>query len=120
MIHAAKTISTLFLLLGSAQAFGGDSLHWREFDASMSDEEYRDACRDNQRYIRKFLTTYSKATMTSMGVPKAGVNFMGAAAGLAAGQDAKFYLNDSKLFAVELKDATEEDRAIFLGVKVDW
>ena len=121
MIHTSRILSTALVLMSSAQyAAGSDDIRWRNFDANMSDREYEDACRDNQRYIRKFLTAYSEGTLSSMGVPKAGVNFMGAAAGLATGQDAKFYLNDSKLFAVEVKDATQEDRGIFLGVRYDW
>ena len=122
MIHTTtRIISALILLITSTQyALGGDNLNWREFDASMSDEEYEDAYRDNQRFLRKFVTNYSESALTSIGVPKAGIDLMGAAAGLAVGQNARFYLNDSKLFAVELKDATEDDRAVILGIKVDW
>ena len=49
-----------------------------------------------------------------------GVKLMGAAAGLAAGQDAKLYLNKSNIMALELKDATEDDRAVFFGIKMNW
>jgi hypothetical protein len=55
-----------------------------------------------------------------MGIPKTGIKLMGAAAGLAAGQDARLYLNKSKIMALELKDATENDRAVFFGIKMDW
>ena len=121
MIHTTQTISALTLLMVSTQsAMADNDLRWREFDPNMSNEEYEDSCRDNQRFIRKFITGYSENALTSVGVPKAGVDFMGVAAGLAAGQNARFYLNDSKLFAVEIKDATQDDRAVFLGVSLDW
>ena len=55
-----------------------------------------------------------------MGVPKTGVKVLGAAAGLAAGKDARLYLNDSKIMALELRDATEDDRALFFGISLDW
>jgi len=121
MIQTTRIISGLILLASSTQyALGADKPQWHSVDANMSNQEYEDAYRANQRHIRKLLTSYSEGTLVSMGVPKAGINFMGAAAGLAAGQNAKFYLNDSKLFAVELKDATNDDRAVFVGIKVDW
>ena len=86
----------------------------------MSEGDYRYYSRHNQRIVRNFFKSYSENTLTSIGVPKTGVKLMGAAAGLAAGQDAKLYLNKSKLMALELKDATESDRALFFGFKMDW
>ena len=86
----------------------------------MSEGEYRSSYRHNQRIVRDFVKSYSENTLTSMGVPKSGVKLMGVAAGLAAGQDAKLYLNKSKFMALELKDATEDDRAVFFGIKLDW
>ena len=86
----------------------------------MSEGDYRKSYRHNQRIVRDFVKSYSESTLASIGVPKTGVKLMGAAAGLAAGQDAKLYLNDSKIMALELKDATENDRAVFFGIKFDW
>ena len=93
---------------------------WQSVNADMSADEYRYSYRHNQRIVRDFVKNYSESALTSIGVPKSGVKFMGAAAGLAAGQDARFYLTDSKLMALELKDATGDDRALFLGIKLDW
>ena len=86
----------------------------------MSQDDYRYSYRHNQRIVRNFVKSYSESTLTSIGVPKTGVKLMGAAAGLAAGQDAKLYLNKSKLMALELRDATESDRALFFGFSLDW
>jgi hypothetical protein len=86
----------------------------------MSTGDYRHSYRHNRRIVRDFVKSYSESTLTSIGVPKTGVKLMGAAAGVAAGQDAKLYLNKSKIMALELKDATEDDRAVFFGIKLDW
>lgn len=86
----------------------------------MSASEYKGSYRHNKRIVRDFVKSYSESTLSSIGVPKTGVKLMGAAAGLAAGQDAKLYLNKSKIMALELKDATQDDRAVFFGIKMDW
>ena len=97
-----------------------DRHEWQSVSGDMSEGEYRNSYRHNQRIVRKFVKSYSESTLASIGIPESGVKFMGAAAGLAAGQDARLYLNDSKIMALELKDATEDDRAVFFGIKIDW
>jgi len=97
-----------------------DRHEWQTVSGNMSAGEYRNSYRHNQRIVRDFVKSYSEGTLTSIGVPKPGVRLMGAAAGLAVGQDARLYLNDSKIMALELKDATEDDRAVFFGIKLDW
>jgi hypothetical protein len=98
---------------------GVDRYHWRTVDANMSSDEYETAYRRNLRQVRNILKSYSKDALTSMGVPEAGINFMSAAVGLAV-HDARFHLNKSKTLALELKDVANDDRTLFLGVKVDW
>jgi hypothetical protein len=93
---------------------------WQSVNGDMTASEYRQAYRHNQRMVRDFVKNYSESTLTSMGVPKTGVKVLGAAAGLAAGKDARLYLNDSKIMALELRDATEDDRALFFGISLDW
>ncbi len=93
---------------------------WQSVSGEMSASEYRQSYRHNQRVIRDFVKNYSESTLTSVGVPKTGVKLLGAAAGLAAGQDARLYLNDSKIMALELRDASGDDRALFFGIKLDW
>ncbi len=112
--------SWLCVTTGGAAAAEGGRHEWQSVNADMSPGEYRASYRHNQRIIRDFVESHSKNALTSIGVPKSGVKLMGAAAGLAAGQDAKFYLNKSKLMALEVKDATDDDRALFFGIKLDW
>lgn len=92
---------------------------WRTVDTSMSTEEYETAYRRNLRVVRNTLKSYSKEAFASVGVPAAGVEFLGAAVGLAV-RDASFHLNKSKTLALELKDVADEDRTLFLGIKMDW
>jgi hypothetical protein len=105
-----------------SESFGHkpDRHEWQTVTGDMSAGEYRNSYRHNQRIVRDFVKSYSESTLTSIGVPKSGVKLMGAAAGLAAGQDARLYLNKSKIMALEFKDATEDDRAVFFGIKMDW
>ena len=113
---AACAEDSALLTVGQAQ----DRQRWQLFDDGMSPTQYRDAYRHNQHLILDYVKTYSTDTLRSAGVPKAGINLMGAAAGLATGQDATFYLNKSRLFAVEVKDATDADRSLMFGIKLDW
>jgi len=105
-----------------AESFGQkpDRHEWQSVTGEMSEGDYRNSYRHNQRIVRDFVKSYSESTLTSMGIPKTGVRLMGAAAGMAAGQDARLYLNKSKIMALELKDATANDRAVFFGIKMDW
>jgi hypothetical protein len=126
-----QTITSAFLLTACCSLYaadrGSDSFghkpdrhEWQSVSGDMSQDDYRYSYRHNQRIVRNFVKSYSESTLTSIGVPKTGVKLMGAAAGMAAGQDAKLYLNKSKLMALELRDATESDRALFFGFKLDW
>jgi hypothetical protein len=92
---------------------------WRTINTNMSPEEYETAYRRNLRVVRDTLKSYSKEAFASMGVPAAGVEFMGAALGLAV-RDARFDLNKSKTLALELKDVADEDRTLFLGIRMNW
>ena len=92
----------------------------RNVDASMGEAEYRQASRKNQKQIRRFIEDYSESSLTSLGIPRKGIQLFGAVAGVAVTQNATFYLNKSKFLAVEIKDAAADDRSVFLGFKIDW
>lgn len=127
----SQIITSAFLLTACCSVYAADrgsqsSGHkpdrheWQSVSGEMTAGDYRSSYRHNQRIVRDFVKSYSESTLTSIGIPETGVKLMGAAAGLAAGQDARLYLNKSKIMALELKDATESDRAVFIGIKLDW
>ena len=97
-----------------------DRHEWQVVNGDMSSSEYRNAYRHNRRIVRDYFESYAESTLTSIGLPKSGVQYLSAAAGLAAGQDARFHLYDSKIIALEIKDTTEDDRAVYFGIKIDW
>jgi len=97
-----------------------ERVHWQTYSNGLSDQEYRSIYKYNQKRIRKFLTSYSENTLLSMGVPDYGVKFIGVAAGLAANRNATLYLNKSRFLALEFKDVVNDNRALFLGIKMDW
>ncbi len=126
MIHITMPSGMLLgtlLFAGGVTAGQTDStqpIDLQNVGANMSVDEYRQACHDNQKQVRNFVESYSESTLLSLGVPKAGVNMLGAVAGAAVTQNATLYLNDRKFFAIDIKDAAQEDRAIYLGFKLDW
>lgn len=86
----------------------------------MTVDQYRQASHSNQQQIRHFVESYSENTLLSLGVPKTGINLIGAVAGAAVTQNATVYLNDQKSFAIDIKDAAQDDRAIYFGYKLSW
>ena len=92
----------------------------RDVDADMTEAEYRHTYRNNRGQIQNFIEDYSENSLTALGIPRKGIHFVGAVAGVAITQDATFYVNKSKFLAVEIKDAAEDDRSISFGFKVDW
>jgi len=92
----------------------------RSIDADMSETEYRQAYRNNRGQIQNFIEDYSESNLTALGIPRTGIHFIGAVAGAAITQNATLYVNKSKFLALEIKDAAEDDRSIFFGLKVDW
>jgi len=89
-------------------------------NADMTAAEYRQASHYNRNNVRDFVETYSRNTLLSLGVPKQGVNMLGAMAGAAIGKDATLYLSDNKSLAINIRDAKQDKRAIFFGYKLKW
>ena len=120
-------LSTCFLSL-SATCHAGDTAHdthsqahrWRTLHVDMSVEEYRAIYKSNWRFLRKSLQTRARDTLTSWGLPRAGVDMLGVAAGLAAGRDARLYLDDGRRMALELDDPLDGDRSLMLRFGIDW
>jgi hypothetical protein len=88
-------------------------------DMTMSLHEYEGMYSRNQKVVLKNLRSYSENTLVSIGIPRQGINLMGAALGLAF-SDSKLNLNESKTLALEIKDARDSDRSFYLGVNLDW
>jgi hypothetical protein len=45
---------------------------------------------------------------------------MEAVAGVAASDSAELYLNSSKLFALEVRNISDEEQSLLLKMKLDW
>ncbi|HFD80998.1 MAG TPA: hypothetical protein ENK05_11505 [Gammaproteobacteria bacterium] len=86
----------------------------------MSPEQYRQTYRHNLKSARHLVESYSRKTLSSIGVPKAGIDLIGAAAAFAVTQDAGVHLGRSNLLSVGVRNAADNDRSVFLGIKVDW
>lgn len=123
-------LTTLLIASGTASADkngtqtpeGASANHqqWQTFDASMSPADYRDAVRSNQKQVRRFVKTYSSDKLRTLGVPKAGVAVLGAAAGLAVDGDARLNLNKSKSLAFTFDDVVSDDRAVMFRFRKRW
>jgi hypothetical protein len=131
MIHTKAPLFALSLVIGSTASAQNPLLavgeptevekyHWRSIDVGMSAEEYRQAYRENQDQLTDFVEDYSESTLMALGIPRKGVHMMGAVAGAAITQEATLYLNSSKSLALDIKDAAEDDRAVYIGFKLDW
>jgi len=92
-----------------------DQYQWRQIDADMSPEKYREALRHNRRVTRDKVTQ----SVVSLGVPKAGANLMGAAIAVAV-DDLKLPLNKSKTLMLQIEDAIDGDRSALVRIKLEW
>ncbi|MGI9320617.1 MAG: hypothetical protein ACR2O5_04330 [Thiogranum sp.] len=93
---------------------------WRKVDVDMSPREYKDACRSNRRHVIDSVMSYSEQALASIGAPGKGIRFVQAIAGVAASDSAKLYLNNSKLFALEFRNISDEEQSLLLKMKLDW
>lgn len=108
----------------SVHASEADRNRWQLVTESMSLHEYKQACNNNQRIVRKFLKTSSMDFLDSVGIPETGTRLMGAAAGLAANlvtnHDMKLGLNGGRTMLLEFKDPAGQDSALLLRFKKNW
>ena len=88
---------------------------WQQVGMEMSPGKYGEAIRHNRRLARDRLAD----TIVSLGVPRMGLNLMGAAVALAV-DDLKLPLNKSKTLALKIDDATSVERSALIQVKFDW
>ena len=97
-----------------------DRPKWQTYSTDMSQSDYERAVRDNQKQLRRFVKSYSSETLAAVGVPKAGIAFLGAAAGLAVDGDARLPLNDSKTFALQFDNVVDSERGLMFTYKKSW
>jgi hypothetical protein len=127
----AALLSPVVLLLSSSliqaeenSADAGDAdrdgYGWQSFSADMSPSEYKYAVRANHKQVRKFVKSYSSEALSAAGVPKAGIAFLGAAAGLAVDGDARLPINDSKTLAFQFDNVVDSERALLFTFKKSW
>lgn len=125
------TIASVFLLATSSVVRSGDrdastlnlvlkqrNLH--RIDMNLSPREYEEISDRNRRMVLKNLKSFSGSTLESIGIPKQGINIVGATLGAVYNNGTKLNLNKSKTLALEVKDMMGSDRALFLGVKLGW
>jgi hypothetical protein len=127
---AARLVTVLLFTLSpmvSAQDWNStpgkldtETHQWRKVDVDMSPREYKDACRNNRRHVIDSVISYSEQALASIGTPGKGIKFVQAVAGVAASDSAKLYLNNSKLFALELRNISDEEQSLLLKMNLDW
>jgi len=125
------TIVSAFLLATSSLAHAEDwesalpdlGLKSHEYqhsiDITMSLQEYEGMYSRNQKVVLNNLRSYSENALVSIGISRQSINLMGVALGLAF-SDPRLNLNKSKTLALEIKDARDSDRSLYLGVNLDW
>jgi hypothetical protein len=119
-LFLAMVVACLHAGAAAAESSDDEQLSLRSVDATMTADEYRDAYRSNQHRIRRFIKSYSENSLISLGIPRQGVHALGILAGAAVTQEASLYLNSGKSMAIDIKDAAQDDRAVFFAIKHRW
>lgn len=119
-LFLAMVVACLHVGVAAAESSDDEQLSLRSVDATMTADEYREAYRSNQHRVRRFIKSYSENTLVSLGIPRRGVHALGIVAGAAVTQEASFYLDSGKFMAIDIKDAAQEDRAVFFAIKHRW
>ena len=96
-----------------------ETARWQTVDSSMERSEYGQAVRHNKRIVTRAARNYLEDELVSMGVSKQAVGVAGATVGFLV-DGGKFNLNDSKTFALEVRDVVDNDRAMYLNYKLSW
>ncbi len=119
LIIASSTASAESSTSGSNKNAGNNN-GWVSITPDMAGAEYRKAYKHNRKYTQDYVVSYSKNALKSIGIPKAGIKYIGGAAGFAATRDIKLRFGNNKMFALELQNVTESDASLFFGIKKEW
>ena len=98
---------------------GFEDEYFHKTDMNMSPREYEEIYSRNKRFVLNNLRSYSENALELIGIPEQGIHFMGAALGLAFG-DQRLTLIKSKMLALEVKNVRDSERTLYLGVNLDW
>jgi hypothetical protein len=112
IIHAEERDATLLNL-------GSEPHYLQRTDMNMSNHEYEEIYRHNQKLVLKNVRSYSKNALEMIGMPEQGVKLVGASLGLLF-NDTSLNLNRSKTLALELKDVRDSDSSLYLKYKLKW
>lgn len=119
ILHAEDRGSSLVNLGLKPHQWGFKRQDLHRVDRNMSAQKYEETYSRNRRFVRNALMSYSTGALESIGIPEQGVNLMGTALGLVI-NGPKLNLNESKTLALEFRDAGNPERALYLGVNLDW
>jgi len=88
-------------------------------DRNASMREYEETYSRNRKTLSYNLESYSKNALGLIGMPEQGVILMGVALDTAI-NGARLNLNKSKTLGLGLKDMSNSDRTIYLGINLGW
>ena len=112
IVHAEDRESALLNL-------GYKHRNFQTVDMNMSNRKYEETYSKNQRLVTSTLGSYSKHALELVGIPEQGVNFMGAAVGMAI-TGTRLKINKRMTLGLKLKDAGDSDRTFYFGINLKW
>jgi hypothetical protein len=103
------------LLLNISQ----DQENFHSTDSSQSLQEYEEISTHNRKFVLRNLASYSEKALELMGISEEGIDIMGTAFGIAF-TNSKLHLNKNKSLVLQIKDATDSERTLQLGIELHW
>ena len=93
--------------------------HFHSTDNSQSLQEYEEISTRNRKFVLRNLASYSEKALELLGISEEGIDLMGTAFGIAF-TDSKLHLNKNKSLVLQIKDATDSERTLQLGIELHW
>jgi len=109
----AEERGTLFLNMSQDQEY------FHSTDSSQSLQEYEEISTHNRKFVLRNLASYSEKALELMGISEEGIDLMGTAFGIAF-TNSKLHLNKNKSLVLQIKDATDSERTLQLGIELHW
>lgn len=89
-------------------------------DTNMSSREYETTYNRNRKLVQNNLNAYSRDMLNVIGIPDHIGSRMGAALGVAINDSATLNLNESKTLALEFDNVSNQGRALYFKIKLNW